>query len=143
LKKAPQQDDAEDNQSRGLMGGVTAFQLRRLADNPWNGGGGYSFEDIANMTLDQIWSRLCDKDILKREIGERSKNMHSLSALAHSDKDGNVKGKSATGESIKMATKGKSKAAMLRDGTYKGKVINDVTGKVEYLDPDKKKKRGR
>ena len=43
------------------MFGITSWHVRMLTDNPWNGGGGYTYEQVAVMTPDQIYHRLCDE----------------------------------------------------------------------------------
>jgi hypothetical protein len=49
----------------GLLGGITAYHLRLLCESPWEGGGGYMPEQVARMTPDQVWFRLCKLDVLK------------------------------------------------------------------------------
>jgi len=124
------------------LGGITAYQIRLLTDNPWNGGGGYSFEDVGNMTLDQIWSRLCNINILKKPIGERSDKLKSLNApAAIGNSSGVVKGVAADGNKLEMKTVGKSKTQMLRDGTYEGYITDAETGKIKFISPNKRLQR--
>lgn len=129
----------EEVVSSGLLGGVTAYHLRILIDNPWSGGAGYTLEQVSRMTLDQIWSRLCEIDILKKDIGKRTQKMAGLEAAGQlCDKDGNMRGRSAQGEEIKLRASGESKAAMLKKGTYEGWVINSNTGEKEWITPRNK-----
>lgn len=109
-------------------------------DNPWNGGGGYSTEEVAQMTLDGIWARLTDVKTLRRGSG-RVENLKGLQAVSSvGNKDGSINVKSASGQKVKLVTRGKSKARAIADGTYEGWVINDMTGKREYLTPRNKDK---
>ncbi len=52
-------------QCGGLLGGITAYHLRLLCESPWEGGGGYTPEQVGRMTPDQVWFRLCKIDVLK------------------------------------------------------------------------------
>lgn len=65
-------DPDETVECGGLLGGINAYHLRRLCESPWEGGGGYTPEQVGRMTPDQVWFRLCNLDILKR-AGERTK----------------------------------------------------------------------
>ena len=111
-----------------------------LVNNPWEGGGGYSYEQVARMTLDQIWARLCEDNILKRDVGKRTEKMQGLNAASQiSDKDGNMRGRAADGTELKLKTRGQSKAKMLKEGTYEGWAINASTGEKEWITPKSKK----
>lgn len=103
------------------MGGVSAWHLRRLCDNPWHGGGGYTPAQVGQMTLDQIWFCLCDINILKKEIGMRTKQLSTLDAMAvlKPDADGMIKGRTADGKQIRGRFGGKSKARMLMEEAEK------------------------
>ncbi len=88
-----------------------------LCENPWEGGAGYTPEEVGRMTLDQIWFRLCDKKILKREPGGRVEKMETLMAAGtlKPGKDGKVKGRAADGTEIRGRIGGKSKARQLME----------------------------
>ena len=64
------------------------------------------------MTLDQIWFRLCDIDILKKDVGSRTESVKTLNAIGSikPDKDGFIKGRAADGTLIKGRIRGKSLA---------------------------------
>ncbi len=96
---------------------MNAYHLRILCDNPWEGGGGYTTEQVANMTLDQIWFRLCDKDLLSKPIGSRVESKPTLMAASEvqPDEDGMVKGRAADGTAIKARIGGKSVARQLME----------------------------
>lgn len=96
----------------GLLGGITAWHLRMLCENPWNGGAGYTPEQVSRMTLDQIWFRLCDSEVLKREVGVRTKRVSGddVTAILKPDKDGMLSGIARDGTPIRGKFRGKSKA---------------------------------
>jgi hypothetical protein len=105
-----------------------------------NGGGGYLPSEIGEMSLDQIWFRLCDTEILKRKTGYRTKTMESAFAVGalKPDKDGYIKGRDADGNPIlkKMKVGGMSlnRRLMLEAEEQK---------KKERALEKKKKRRGR
>ena len=134
----------EEVVSAGLLGGVSAIHLRMLMDNPWEGGGGFTPEQVGRFTIDQVWCRLCERDILKKDVGRRVQKMAGLNAASQiSDEDGNLRARSAQGDEIKLKASGKSKAQMLREGIYEGWVINADTGEREWKAPQGKKSKRR
>lgn len=110
LEKSSKTEDTGDG--AGLFS-IPADKLRLLAENPWNGGGGYTFAEVSQMTLDQIWGRLCELKILSRPVGKRTGKAHPLTLMK--DSDGLVKGRAADGTEMKAKITGKSKARMLRE----------------------------
>lgn len=58
-------DADETVECGGLLGPLTAYHLRMLCESPWEGGGGYTPEQVGRMTLDQVWFRLCNLKIFK------------------------------------------------------------------------------
>lgn len=112
IRRAEEEAGDEIVESGGLLGGVTAWHLRKLCDPGWEGGGGYTPEQVGRMTLDQIWFRLCDIKLLKEETGERTEKMGSDVAAGSikADKDGFIKGRAADGTPIKAKIGGKSLA---------------------------------
>jgi hypothetical protein len=66
LEKARQEDDPEVVTGGGLDFGINSYHLRMLCESGWNGGGGYTPEQVGDMTPDQIYFRLCEIDLLKR-----------------------------------------------------------------------------
>jgi hypothetical protein len=97
------------------LGGITAYHFRLLCENPWQGGGGYTPEDVGNMTLDQIWFRLCDKGILKNKIGDRVMKRESAGGLR------TAKARTKDGQLITLKSTGKSKAQMIKENQEKEK----------------------
>jgi len=110
-------DEEEVVESSGLLGGVTAHHLRMLCENPWNGGGGYTPEQVGRMTLDQIWFRLCDIEVLKRKVGGRVEKMEAMeaSSMIKTDEDGMIRGMTADGTPIRGRIRGKSLARELME----------------------------
>jgi len=110
-------DDDEIVDCSGLLSNVTAYCIRILTDNPWEGGGGYSYEEVGNMTVDQINHRLCKIELLEKPLGKRITKISSDGVLGviKSDKDGFVKAKASDGTEIKLKTTGKSKVQMIRE----------------------------
>lgn len=92
------------------------MELRYLTDDPWNGGCGISLEQVGEMTLDQIYFRVCDKKLFGKE-GERSQsvNPHELAA----ESDGTIRGRAADGTPIKGKIRGKSLARQLMEEQQK------------------------
>jgi len=94
-----------------------------LCESGWNGGGGYTPQQVSQMTLDQIWFRLCDEKILKREVGGRTEKMSGLEAIGtiKPDKDGMVRGRAKDGTLIRGRIGGKSLARQLMEKEEKRK----------------------
>lgn len=99
------------------MQGITAYELRVLCDNPWNGGGGYTPQEVAQMTLDQIVFRLCDMKLLRSKIGERTQAAEAAAVLGavRPGEDGLYAGKAADGTVIRARIGGKSWARRLME----------------------------
>ena len=82
-----------------------------LTDNPWNGGAGLSYQQVARMTPDQVFHRICDRDLLKRQKGRRT----AKTALVKPDADGLAKGRAADGTPIRAKIASKSLAKQIRE----------------------------
>lgn len=96
---------------------ITAFQMKLLVDNPWNGGAGYSYKEIGEMTLDQVYHRLCDIEILKKDAGGLTESLEPMQAIAKlkPDENGFIKGRDENGNLIKKKFSGKSLARQLME----------------------------
>ena len=116
-------ESGEIVESSGLLGGVTAWQLRVLVENPWEGGGGYTWEQVGRMTLDQIFGRLCDKEFLKRKVGDRTQKIGSVEVpgMLKPNKDGLIKGRAADGTVLWKKVGGKSVARQLMEAEERKK----------------------
>ena len=111
------QSDDEPIDGSGLLGGITAYHLRILCESGWNGGAGYTPEQVGRMTLDQIWFRLCDADLLKKDSSDRTSKKKPLDAVSQlpQSKDGMIKGRAVDGTPIQARIKGKSLARRLME----------------------------
>lgn len=105
----------------GLLGGITVYHLRILCESPWNGGCGYTPEQVGQMTLDQIMFRLCDKELLKNPLGRRTVKTASegVAGVIKPDEDGRVKARTTDGKTIFLKTTGKSKVQMIKERNEK------------------------
>lgn len=97
--------------------GITSHVIRKLTENPWHGGCGYSYEQVASMTPDQIYHRLCDEKVLKSKDGHRTASAEPLAVSP--GPDGMVKGRAADGTPIQGRIAGKSKARQLMEQQQK------------------------
>lgn len=100
------------------MYGITTWHIRILCENPWEGGAGYTPEQVGNMTLDEVLMRLADKKVLKAKMNRSSRKgdsvtLKEVSSLASSD--GTIKGRSKDGTPIKGRIRGKSVARELME----------------------------
>ena len=104
--------------------------VRLLCENPWNGGGGYTPEQVGRMTPDQAYMRLCEHGLLKEE---RTQVIHSVPAASESEpgKEGMVKGRLADGSVVwlPMRRKGKTQAQLdqersVRNGYGNGESVD-------------------
>jgi len=114
------------------MGNVNSWMLRMLCENPWEGGGGHQPTEVARWTPDQVWFRLCDRNLLK--LDGRT-DMVSPRAVKVSE-DGVVAGRAADGTPIKGRIVGKSLARQLMERAQERK-------RVEQEAKSKRKKRRR
>lgn len=124
--------DAEDGLGiGGLSYGITSWHIRKLTDNPWNGGGGYSYEQVAKMTPDQVYHRLCDEAVLKSKGGKRVAKMAASSVGVNAD--GLVNGVDKDGNKIAlpMRVKGKSLAARLNEEAEERELAERLAKKRE------------
>lgn len=114
MERAGEREPEENGKAEdgpGLLGGVTAQHLRRLCEPGWNGGAGYTPEQVGRMTLDQIWFRLIDAKVLEGKESERTERVDPKAVQP--DKDGMIRGRAADGTPIKGRIRGKSVARQL------------------------------
>ena len=91
--------EPETDLNIGLTCGITTWHIRFLCDDPslvdkkgkFAGGLGYTIEEVANMTLDQVFFLLADKKILKSKK-HRTSSIDPLQASHTISKDGQIKG---------------------------------------------------
>lgn len=108
-------------ESSGLTCGITAYHLRLLCENPWEGGAGYAPSQVQCLTLDQIMFRLCDRKLLKDPIKKRKQSMEPLRLTERlkPDSEGLFSGRAVDGTVIRARIGGKSKARMLMEAEEK------------------------
>lgn len=107
-------DKEVDVPGGGLDFGITLYELRILTDNPWDGGGGYTYREVARMTPDQIYHRICDRKALKRDrTGKRLARMSAKTVPT--DEKGNVKVRTEDGKLISIPLGNKSAAKQLAE----------------------------
>lgn len=80
-----------------------------------NGGGGYTPEQVGNMTQDQILFRLCSVELQSKPVGSRVKKAEGGPVGATVDGDGFIAGVAKDGTPIKARFRGKSLARHLME----------------------------
>ena len=95
------------------MWGIAPRHIRILCDNPWDGGRGYTPEEVGRMTLDEIIMLLTDKKLLRVTGKTRVTKVAPLSVKP--DKDGMARGRAADGTPIRLRVGGKSLAQQVRE----------------------------
>ena len=120
----------------GLLGGINSYHIRVLVDSEFNGGGGLTFRQVGEMTLDQIWCRFCDLDLLKKPVGERVREYSGKSAMGvlKPDADGFIKGRDDEGRPMKAKMGGKSLCRRLMEEEEKRKAEKKTSGKKKRCD---------
>lgn len=96
-----------------MLGDIDPYHLRMLAENPWNGGGGYTPEQVGDMTKDQVFSLLCDLEVMKGKTMKSTKTVST--GQVRRDREGRVVARSVDGTSIRLKTEGKSLARRLME----------------------------
>jgi hypothetical protein len=81
----------------GLDYGISLWHLRVLCNNPFDGGGGYTPEQVGDMTPDQVYFRLCNVDFLRDRKTGRIKKVDTLALANFADSNGYIKGRAADG----------------------------------------------
>jgi len=88
------------------MFGINSYILRMLCEDPFNtGGAGYTLAQIAKMTPDQVWFRLCEKDMLRSDKAKRVQQMSPMQAAALA-KNGILKIRLADGRVVELSKTG-------------------------------------
>jgi hypothetical protein len=96
------------------MCGIGPSHIRRLCDNPWDGGFGYDPITVGNFTLDMIFMLLADKKFLRSVANERTIAM-SAEEAGVLVKDGMAAGRADDGTPIRAKIVGKSLARTLTE----------------------------
>lgn len=112
--------------------------LKILQLSPWEGGCGYTPQQISEMTPDQIYFCLCEKKVLRRGAKRTTKYTGiEMAAYANADKDGFIKGRDAKGRPMKAKIKGESVVQRIMREEAEAKA------KAEEAEKGKKKRRRR
>lgn len=107
------------------VGKVNSWMLRTLCENPWEGGGGHQPTDVARWTPDQVWFRLCDKNLLKLDGRIQSVDPQ----VVRTSSDGTVAGRAADGTPLRGRIAGKSLARQLLEQAQVRKAAEEVGSK--------------
>lgn len=89
------------------------MHVRRLCENPMNGGCGYTPQQVGELTLDQVFMLLVEKENL-RSGPHAVKQVSGLEALDYA-RDGKMQGRTDSGEVITARIVGKSLCARLNE----------------------------
>lgn len=131
MRRSGSEHNDEDSPITGLLCGITAYHVRVLCENPFDGGAGYTPEQVGDMTLDEIFMRLTDRKLLL--ANRRHKSIQPLEAVHLANKDGKIYGRDRDGNPIVGRIAGVSKAKQM---------LLAQQAKEQTL-PDKQPRRGR
>lgn len=95
-----------------MLYGIGCWHIHLLCDNPWVGGRGYTPNQVAEFTLDQVLMLLTDRKYLTHS---RSETVEPLAATSMADKDGLIHGRDKDGKPIIGRIAGKSRARQLME----------------------------
>lgn len=109
----PERPDSEI--VKDLLCGLGPAHIRRLCDNTFEGGMGFSPRVVGDMTLDMAFMLLANKKHL-RSGNARANTLYTAQVAALADAEGNIKGRSGDGKQIKAKVIGKSLAQRIQDG---------------------------
>lgn len=103
------------------MRGIGPWHIRILCDHPWEGGFGYSPQQVGTFTLDQIFMLFANRKILRSRKKARTTKLPSLQAsqVTTPDGDGLVKGRDKDGNPMRAKIGGKSLARQLMEAEAK------------------------
>jgi len=100
------------------MKGIGPWHIRILCDNTWEGGYGFTPQQVGNFTLDQIFMLFANRKELRKTEKVRTTKLPSIQAsqMINSDEDGLVQGRDKDGNPIKgKVYTGKSVARRLME----------------------------
>lgn len=115
MRPVNREDLDEDETVCGLDYGITVWHLRMLMEHPWNGGAGYTPNEVAEMTLDQIVIRLLPIDMMKDR-----RELSSDEVAAAADEEGKLRVRLADGTVAHLPMTGKSMAQIIAEGETSG-----------------------
>ncbi len=98
-----------------------------MIENPFDGGGGYTPQEVARMTPDQVYLRLADIKVIKAKANRKQVKVAPEEIDSFEDEEGYMKVRTEDGKLVKMKRNigGKSLARTLMDeAEAKGKAAN-------------------
>lgn len=113
------------------------MHVRRLCESTMNGGNGYTPEQVGEMTLDQVFMLLVEKENL-RSGPHAVKQVSGFEALDYA-RDGKMQGRTDTGEVITARVVGKSLCARLNE---EAKAKEEKERAAQAAAKPKKRRRG-
>lgn len=113
-------EKSNDSPKGGLLYGIGCWHVRVLCDNAWEGGRGYTPNQVGEFTLDQVLMLLTDRKIL---MGKRDQGMEPLTVAGMASKDGAIRGRDKDGNPIVGRIAGKSKARQLMEAADARKAL--------------------
>jgi len=85
------------------MFGVGAYLIKMLCEESmYNGGAGYSFAEIGQMTPDQAWFRVCDKEVFRDRQNGRVRKISPAQAASLVNESGMLKVRTADGQVVQV-----------------------------------------
>lgn len=109
------EDKPEGAILKDLLCGIGPAHIHKLCANPFMGGLGFTPNQVADFTLDQIFMLLADEKNLRSGL-KRSVNVEAGEAAIYADDEGFIKGRDKDGNEIKARVFGKSLVQRIRDG---------------------------
>lgn len=107
------------------MCGIGPRHIRHLCESPWEGGFGFTPNQVGDMTLDEIFMLLCDKKNLRASGKKRTRQVKSLE-MALSTKGGLIRGRAEDGTPIQGRITGKSLASRLAEEESKKQIEENL-----------------
>lgn len=104
------------------MCGLGPYHIRILCNNTFDGGMGYTPEQVGDMTLDQVFMLLCDKKILRANTRHRIATVGS--EMVPRRKDGKIRAVDRNGKPLNGIIAGQSRAQQLWEQQKKAEAEN-------------------
>lgn len=132
----------EENPLRDLMCGLAPKHVRFLCECAFNGGFGFRPDDVGNMTLDEAFMLLCDKNVLR--VGKhRILKMDAPSVSSVFSSDGTLKGRTKDGTQFTAKAGGKSLTQIIMEREAAAKKAETSNADVDVTSPPKESGRRR
>lgn len=115
------------------MGGVTAYVVKLLCEDSWNGGKGMSLKEVMKMSKDQVFLMLCDFKNVKSEVGNRQTKVNPMTAGdVATTNEGQLKGRAEDGSELRGQIRGESLAKRLAKKEFdpNDESLNDLPASI-------------